>query len=200
MNNNYAGATTRIGGATYLDTRAILHVEEGFQGVKSDGSGVSTEYINVGDFEISDFNHGGAFRQSLQLNAHSLSKRPNYVNSAFGRRYKSAYSYYDDFNDANLFEQNYGTNSANAGTYGITNSTLQGLSCLVGGFILTTKEFENYRIIGKFKATSGASGVHMNIFSHVDSPNWPSVYLFGYYPDGSNQIRLYQNDGRKRFN
>ena len=57
--NQYFGATQKISGSTYLQTKAILNVSEGFQGVLSNGVGVSTEYNNLGNFEVSDFNHAG---------------------------------------------------------------------------------------------------------------------------------------------
>jgi hypothetical protein len=180
MDCQYFGSTQIINGATYLDTRTILHIEEGFQGVKSDGIGNSTEYINIGDFEISDFNHGGALRESLQINAHSLSKRTNYMNSYFPREYKSAYSYYEDFNDQNLFDQNWTARPVNSGIFGLTNGTLHGESVNVCQYMLTTHEFEDYRIITKMKA--GLTYSYLGMFVHLDDFNFTKYYSYVYDP------------------
>lgn len=99
--NQYYGATKYIKGASYLDTKTLLNIQEGYK------IGATIEYIDLGDFEVSDFTNTGAFNQTLLLNAHSPVKRLNYNNTFLGRTFKSHHTFFDAFVEGDSINRNW---------------------------------------------------------------------------------------------
>src|SRR3990167_5306916 len=116
LNTQYWGPTIFQVGGTYLNSKAILSIEEGY------AIGVSTEYVKVGDFEIDNFSNTGALRQTLELSASEPLKRLNSNNSYFSRNFSNHYKNFDDFQDSNKFNEQWGSD---VGTWGISSGFAQ---------------------------------------------------------------------------
>lgn len=191
MINQYFGATQKQLGATYLNSRAILNVQEGY--LLPGG----IEYTDIGEFEISDFSQGGGYRQSLSIDAHAISKRPIYMDSYFTKQFNSSYFYRDDFTSQTTFDQNWNAGPANnTASYGITNLgsaedpeyVLQGVSITGMDFQLNSHEFENFRATMRARFTVGASASTFGILFHS---NVGLSYLY-IYNFSANRVRLFR--------
>jgi len=99
--NQYHGATRSILGASYLDTKAILNIQEGYQ------IGATTEYVDLGNFEVENFANTGVFSQKLKLNAHNPVRRLDYNNTIVARSFENHHVWYDDFSDSDTLQRNY---------------------------------------------------------------------------------------------
>jgi hypothetical protein len=72
--------STKIPGASYLDTNAILRIKEGVR------YGATAEYVDVGDFHVSSVRYNPQ-RQSLDIDAVSKIDRMSLMSSIEGRYY-----------------------------------------------------------------------------------------------------------------
>ncbi len=188
MVNQYFGATQLLPGATYLSSRAILHIDEGYS---YNIGGITTEYISIGDFEVTDLNHGGAFRQSLQLSAHGLSKRPIYMNTYFTKQFQSALTYLEEFADESTFNTHWSPLDVNNTTIiGATNNTLRGLSVNIGSYYYTTQEFDSFRAVLK-ATTSNFPSSELGIDFHSDL----GVSYYYYFIHNGGNLSLYRQNG-----
>src|SRR5690606_31440995 len=104
MNNQYWGSTIEQLGGTYLNTKAIVSVEEGYN------IGGSLHLVDLGDYEVEGFDNQGLFNQELVLELHSPIERLKYNNSFFKREFRSGPFYYTNFNSQNEFNLNWTIN------------------------------------------------------------------------------------------
>jgi len=101
MKSLYWGATQSLAGATFLNTKAIVNVKEGYQ------IGSSNEYVEIGDFEVDNFEIG-SIRQTLALTLSSPLRRLNQNVSVMGRNYRGTDVFIDRFDDpGDTLRQNY---------------------------------------------------------------------------------------------
>lgn len=101
MINQYYGATTYLKGATYLNSKAILNVKEGYK------IGATTEYNNLGDYEVEDFSNNGVNDQFLQVNAHSRIVKTSYNNSTFTRNFTNHINFFEGFDNQNSVDNHF---------------------------------------------------------------------------------------------
>ena len=101
LNNLYLGATQTELGASYLDTKTLVNINEGFQ------IGSTIEYINVGQYEIDSFNNNGPFSQNTRIEASNRLNRLKHNIPTFSRELVSGAIFRDDFNDINTIDRNY---------------------------------------------------------------------------------------------
>lgn len=132
--NQYAGATRSVLGASYLDSKAILNIQEGYK------IGDTTEYIDLGNFEVEDFTNNGAMNQTLTINAHNSIKRLDYNNTFLSRSFTNHKIFYDDFDDVNTLGQNYSQSGSD--TWGIT----------AGGLLISVTG-ENYCVLNQLQCS-----------------------------------------------
>lgn len=91
MVNQYAGATVFISGATYLDTKTIIHAYEGF------AWGATREYVNIGQYEVEKFDNSGPLRETLEIQATNKFDHLNAYSPIYSRAVNSYYTYYSTF-------------------------------------------------------------------------------------------------------
>ena len=113
--NQYAGATHFIPGATVLDTKAIINIKEGYQ------IGATNEFVDIGEFEVTELTNKGPFNQELQVRANSLPSRLESNRPAIERSLDNHYSFFDNFINSNTLSQNW---TIEEGSWGISQQTL----------------------------------------------------------------------------
>jgi hypothetical protein len=173
INNLYWGATITELGGSYLNTKAIISVEEGYQ------VGASIHYVTLGDYEVASFNNQGLFRQQIQLELESQQERLKSNSSYVPRTFKSGVGYFDDFVDENKFSYDW---SILSGEWGITNGTLisshEGL--VTDNFIdfIGSKPLKNFRIITKGLHTNNDLAGFEHRYSLLDNDNFTRSILY----------------------
>lgn len=148
MINQYYGATNLIGGGTFLNSKAILSVDEGFT------YGNTTEYVHVGDFEIDNFYNNGGFKQTLEISASDPINRLKSNNSFTTRTYLSHKTIRDDFNSDDFFNSNW---TILNGAWGITaggGQLIIGLSDANEQIIQLNSSLADFRAVAKGRMTN----------------------------------------------
>lgn len=139
MRNLYHGVTQPLLGASCLNTRAILHVQEGYQ------IGGTIEYADIGDFKIEDFENEGAFRQTLKISASNQVQWMNKVNTVLPYQLNNHAYWNDRFYSLNTLAQNY----FYTGNWEISNNRLGITSD--GTAVYNDSNVSDFREIAKFK-------------------------------------------------
>lgn len=143
--NQYWGATQEIPGATYLDSRALLRVQEGYQ------IGGTIEYVDIGDFKIENFTNEGPFRQTLQIEAANQLQWLNRVNTVVPYRLNNHAFYDDRFTNENTLTDNY--YQTGPATWDVSSDALTGVMDTQdrGLLIYKNSDIADGRIIWKFQ-------------------------------------------------
>lgn len=186
--NQYAGATRTQLGASYLDSRAILKIEEGYN-YNLSGVGQTTEYIQIGNFEIEDMRNSGRNRQSLSISAVNEDKRLNRVEDYFGRRYDQHLRFYNEFNDPVTFASDM---VVNTGTWGVTNGLVEvAPDTDVSTLLIGDKKLSNLVAVTKATSTSFATG-QVGIYYGFQNEGFPTntnYYLLRLYANCVDMLR-----------
>lgn len=150
MNNQFWGSTIEQLGGTYLNTKAIISVEEGYN------IGGSLHLVNLGDYEVEGFDNSGLFNQQLQLDLHSPIERLKYNNSYFQRELTNHPFYYTSFVSEDSFNTDW-TISNSGGDFGVTSASLKlrhTSGSISQAYLNDTKDFSNFRVILRLGSSS----------------------------------------------
>lgn len=121
MNNIYAGPTITALGASYLDSRTVLEVREGFS------TGNSRHLVYLGEYETQGFDNKGVFNQTIQLSATDKSERLGYNSDFQSREIQSVDYFYDEFDNEAIFASNWNNiGDQSWGITGLSPDTLKG--------------------------------------------------------------------------
>lgn len=123
LNTQYVGASPMATGASYFDSRAVLRVQEGY------ANGATTEYVDVGLFEVTDFTDSAPFKRDVQLSAERQDLRLSDMGSIPSRVFKTAYTLNETFK---TFNDNY---SLGTGTWDIAEPNVIGVTAIPGGSV-----------------------------------------------------------------
>lgn len=99
LSTQYTGASPAANGASFLNSRAILKVEEGYV------NGATTEYVSQGLFELRDYTDTAPFRRKLTLSADRQDLRLSDTNLIVPRALRTSYVLnepFENFNDEYL--------------------------------------------------------------------------------------------------
>lgn len=169
MNNQYWGQSLSVAGGSFLLSRAILSIEEGFD------RGSTTEYVPIGDFNVNSFSHNGAFENTLLLEANS--PLDNLKTNTIRKRLTltNGKAYYDSFQDEDSIF-NYST--AN-GEWGVSGNALYANNLGVGPFAMNAEGlvFSDFVAIAKMK---GASAFRGNWYLRADGSGTSNVNFTNY--------------------
>lgn len=111
----FGGATQLVSGATMLDVKPMLKVEEGYQ------VGSSTHYVHMGDFEVENMSYSGAQRESISLSAKHPEGRLSNQQMIYPVTMKNGLRFYTDFSREGDFFNNFSTSAS-----GVTERPDQG--------------------------------------------------------------------------
>lgn len=95
LNPQYTGVSPAVVGASYLNSRAILKVEEGYM------NGATPEYVSMGLFEVGDQVDPSPFRRNLALSADRYDLRLADMNAIVGRNLVTSYVLNEPFESPN---------------------------------------------------------------------------------------------------
>lgn len=194
LNNRFWGSTIREAGGTYLLSKAILTVEEGYS------YGSTTEYAHIGEFYTDSFNNNGIFNEVIDIDATDMKSTLNNTNVFFPRLFEKNFYYIDRFVDPNLAFSNYNRQ----GNWGITT----GIGIATGGtngyFLsadagirwaeVNTKLLRDYRVsasmfCNNFSTTASAMGFLLR--SNTPGDGYIMVLERRGGSGGSNVLTLY---------
>lgn len=144
--NKYFGATITQSGGSFLYSKGILHLEEGYT------IGQSRYMVSLGEYEISDIYADGWNNQVLTIDAESPVARLKYNNLAYSKRLKNSFHYYSDLRSQEEIENEFaatGQENFTAGTSGARLNIVAGSNLSsdilfngrndIGDFVFKTK-------------------------------------------------------------
>lgn len=172
MNNLFWGPTISQPGGSFLYSKALFSIEEGYQ------VGNSTHYVTVGEFETDGFINNGLNNQILNLSLSSPNHRIRQNNLFFQQKLINHRVFYDDFDSDNSLNANW---NVDAGTFGTTLGLLRVTTASVQDnriLINDTTNVADSRQIAKVRS-SAAGNEFLIVFNHNDSRNYHSMVYSG---------------------
>jgi hypothetical protein len=191
METLYWGPTQSISGASYLNTKAVLDVEEGYW------NGSSMVYTTLGTYEVEDFQDMGSLDRRINLKASSPLSRLKSNTLVTNRTIKSTRVFWDNVDGTYDFDANY-ESTASSGTWGASVGNYiycQDPSANSSLAYTELDDIENGRILCKLETddtSTNNSGVIIRASSGDDENNMSGYYVALMWD--SNVIRIMRYD------
>ena len=188
--SQFIGATRASLGASFLDTRAIVHVHESYD------TGATVETVYVGGFEVDSYGGGDVFSERISLSASNKLQKLSHNTVPVPLSIRSIKRYYDGFGDEDTSKTNFTISDAGVAiSDGVASFTFTGVSESKVLRLNAEEPISDFRLKFSLKkntaALSDAQQVEVD-FRVLDEEN---LYRFIFAPGSSLYYLLKYEDG-----